>query len=121
MVDRKIGGSYNVGQVRMNWLDFSNMYFAQGNFIECKRAIDNFLDTVKDDGVSGKDIKKEFDVVFAHKKKVEDEVEEKRHEMGFLEEKNFVDTMRSNLEIDTIHELKSICWRICLRDGLFNE
>jgi len=121
MADKSVGMDYSIGHVRMKYLDFANMSFAQGNYIQCRGYIEDFLDTVKEESDAGKAIKFELDKIYDNKKKIVDAVEKKIKEMGYLESKDFEDNAKSELEINTIHDMKEICWRVSLRDGLFNE
>jgi len=121
MTEKNIGMDYSIGHLRIKYLDLANLSFAQNNYTQCKGYIDNFLDTIKSDSDTGREIKSEFDNVFNKRKQVEDAVEKKIDSMGYLERKDFEDNAKTELEINTIHDLKEICWRISLRDGLFNE
>ena len=116
-----LGLDYSIGHTRMKYLDLANIHFTQSNFVACKRDIENFLDTVKEDSDYGKEIKKEFDKVFSNKKKIEDAIDKQITNLGYLERRDFEDGAKSELEVNTIHDMKEICWRIALRDGLFNE
>lgn len=123
MVEKKsnVGMDYSVGHLRMKYLDLANIAFAQGNFIGCKGYIDDFLDTVDGNKEAGKVIGEEFDRVFRHKKILEDELERTVKDMGYLERKDFEDTGKHELEVNVIHDMKEICWRISLKNGLFFE
>lgn len=122
MTDKNnIGMNYSVGHARIKYLDLANMSFAQGNYIQCKGYVDNFLDTVDKESESGKTLKKEFDKIYANKKKVEDAIDEQVKKLGYLEKKDFEDGAKAENEINTIHDLKETCWRIALKDGLFYE
>jgi len=116
-----MGMDYSVGHVRMKYLDLANIHFTQGNFLSCSHDIDNFVDTVDADSKSGKDIKNEFDKIYINKQKIMDMIDKQVEQLGYLERKDFEDSTKSEVEVNTIHDLKEICWRICLRDGLFNE
>ena len=121
MTEKKVGIDYSVGHQRIKSLDLANISFAQGKYVECKRFIDNFLDTIDKESDAGKIIKTEFDKTFRNKKKIEDAIEEQIKNLGYLEKKDFEDNAKAENEINTIHDLKEICWRISLKDGLFHE
>lgn len=116
-----VGMDYSIGHVRIKYLDLANLSFAQGNYTICKGYIDDFIDTINVDSESGKNIKSEFDKVYQHKDKVIEAIDEQISTLGFLERKDFEDKAKSDVEINTIHDLKEICWRISLKDGLFYE
>ena len=121
MSDKSVGMDYSIGHVRMKYLDLANIHFTQGNWGGCRRDLENFLDTVDADSKSGKDIEKDFDKAHNNKDKVEKAIEKQVENLGYLERKDFEDNARGELEINILHDKKEICWRICLRDGLFNE
>jgi len=121
MTESKENISYSIGVTRMKYLDLANMTFAQGNISQCKSYLDSFIDTIDEKTEAGQQLKKEFDEVHLHKKNVEKAAEEKTKDMGWLEKHDFEDMIRQELSVDTIHNLKSICWRACMKYGLFFE
>jgi GDP-D-mannose dehydratase len=121
MTETKETTTYSIGVTRMKYLDLANMSFAQGNLGQCKSYIDSFMDTIKEETEAGKQLKKEFDEVYLHKKNVEDAAEKKATTLGWLEKGDFEDMIRQELNFDTIHNLKSICWMACMKYGLFFE
>lgn len=120
MVDKKEGVS-NIGNTRWKYLDFANIYFAQGQLKQCNDFIDAFIQTLDEKTEAGKSVKKEFDDVYKNKINIESAVEEKVKNMGYLERKDFEDMARRELELETLQNLKSACWRISLQYGLFFE
>ena len=121
MNDKNVGSDYSIGHLRMKYLDLANIAFAQGNFIGCKGYIDDFIDTVDGGKEAGKTIRAEFDRVFERKKRQEAELERTIKDLGYLERKDFEDNGKQELEVNAIHDMKEICWRISLKDGLFFE
>jgi len=122
MVETKsIESGYSIGHLRIKYLDLANIAFAQGNFIGCKGYIDDFLDTVDGENEAGKTISEEFDKIFEHKKQQEIEIEKTIKNMGYLERKDFEDGGKQEIEVNAIHDMKEICWRISLKNGLFYE
>jgi len=122
MVEKSsIGMGYSIGHVRIKYLDLANMTFAQGNYLQCKGYVDDFLDTIDKDSESGKNLKKEFDKIYDNKKKIGNAIEDQSKNLGYLEKKDFEDNAKSENEVNTIHDLKETCWRIALKDGLFYE
>jgi len=121
MVDKNIGMDYSIGHIRIKYLDLANMSFANGNYLQAKGYIDNFLDTVKEDSTSGKEIRDEFDKLFDNKQKIEESITEKTKTLGYLERKDFEDSAKTEIEVNNIHDIKEICWRIALKNGLFHE
>jgi len=121
MADKSIGMDYSIGHARIKYLDLANMSFAQGNYLQAKGYIDNFLDTINKETESGKTLKKEFDKIYSNKKKIDGAIDEQIKNLGYLEKKDFEDGAKSENEVNTIHDLKETCWRIALKDGLFYE
>jgi len=119
--NKNVGGDYSIGHLRMKYLDLANISFAQGNFIGCKGYIDDFIDTIDGSKEAGKIISDEFDKVFTRKKLQEQELERTVKDMGYLEKKDFEDNGKRELEVNAIHDMKEICWRISLKNGLFFE
>lgn len=121
MVDKNIGMDYSIGHIRIKYLDLANMSFAGGNYVQCKGYIDDFLDTVDEKSGSGKLIKQEFDKIYKGRDEILKAVDKRISGMGFLEKKDFEDSAKSEVEVNTIHDIKEVCWRIALKDGLFHE
>jgi len=118
---KEVGMSYSVGHMRIKYLDLANMSFAQGNYLQCKGYIDNFLDTIDENSDVGKEIKKEFDKIYLNKRRVDEVIESQVKNLGYLERKDFEDSAKLENEVNTIHDLKEICWRVSLKNGLFYE
>jgi len=121
MAEKNIGSDYSIGHIRIKYMDMANMSFAAGQYVQCKGYIDSFLDTVKDDSGSGKLLKKEFDNIYSRRNQLLDKIGKEIEDMGYLEKKDFEDAAKSELEVNTIHDIKETCWRIALKDGLFYE
>jgi len=121
MSDKSVGMDYSIGHVRIKYLDLANLSFAQGNYSQCKGYIDSFMDTIKEDSGSGKELKAEFDRVYLHRSNLEKQLELEVGKLGWLERKDFEDQAKSEVSVNTIHDIKEICWRISLKDGLFFE
>jgi len=121
MADKNVGMEYSIGHTRYKYLDLANMSFAGGNYVQCKAYIENFLDTIDENKESGKELKKEFDRIYVNRENIQRGIEKKISGMGFLEKKDYEDNAKAELEINTIHDLKAVCWRIGMKDGLFYE
>ena len=121
MSDKTGGMDYSVGHIRMKYLDLANLSFAQGNYSQCKGYIDSFIDTVDEESTGGKTIKGEFDKIYHNRSLQETQLEEEINKLGFLERKDYEDAAKSEININSLHDLKAVCWRISLKDGLFYE
>jgi len=121
MSEKNTGMDYSIGHIRIKYLDLSNLSFAQGNYTQCKGYIDSFVDTIKKESESGITLKTEFDKIYNYLSKCEKQLEQDVSKLGFLERKDYEDTAKSEIEVNTIHDLKETCWRISLKDGLFHE
>jgi len=119
MVEAKI--DYSIGHLRMKYLDLANIKFAQGDFISCKGFINNFLDTVKDESPAGISIKIEFDKINNMIKQQIRDMEIGMGNLGWLEKRDYETKGREEIEINKIHDMKEICWRIGLKEGLFYD
>lgn len=113
--------NYSMGHLRIKYLDLANMAFAQNNFIAANGYIKDFLDTVEDDTDASNEIKTEFDKVIKIKKQSIDEIRKDAENLGYLEKKDFENRGREDTEINAIHDMKEICWRVALSTGLFND
>ena len=40
---------------------------------------------------------------------------------GYLEQKDLQDEGKTNIEVNSIHDRKQVCWRIALQEGLFYD
>jgi len=121
MSDKTSSMDFSIGHIRMKYLDLANLSFAQGNYSQCKGYIDSFVDTLDEDSVGGQAIKKEFDKIFANRDKLADQLEQEIKKLGYLERQDYETAAKSEVNIDSLHDLKAVCWRISLKDGLFYE
>ena len=112
---------YSIGHLRIKYLDLANNYFAQQQYIIANGFIDDFIGTIDEKSTSGIDIKLEFDNLNRIKKERLQTLKETAEKLGYLEKKDFENNERENIEINNIHDKKAICWRISMRDGLFND
>lgn len=118
MVDKT---DYSIGHYRLKYLDLANMNFAQGNFVQADGFIKAFMDTIKDESQAAIDIKLGFDEITTRKKHQIEQLFEHTSTLGYLEKKDTETEGREEIEINTIHDKKIICWRVCMKYGLFNE
>lgn len=121
MSDKKIGMDYSIGHTRMKYLDLANLSFAQGNYSQCKGYIDGFVNTLDDDSVGGKHITEEFNKIFTNRDLLANNLEQEVKKLGYLERRDYEEAAKSEINIDNLHDLKAVCWRISLKDGLFDE
>ena len=120
-IAEKTLGDYSIGHLRIKYLDLANISFAQNNYTIAKGYIDDFLDTIDETTTHGKNIKTEFDKIHARKKHQLGELEKSVQSLGYLEQKDISNDGRESIEINCIHDMKEVCWRIALANGLFNE
>ena len=120
MAEKQLG-DYSIGHLRIKYLDLANISFAQNSYIIAKGYIEDFLDTIDKDTSEGKEIKTEFDVIHTRKKNQLKELEKSVENMGYLEQKDISNDGRESIEINAIHDMKEVCWRIALKGRLFDE
>ena len=113
--------AYSIGHHRMKYLDMANMAFAQNNFIAVKGYIDAFLDTVKENSSDSMDIKLEFDKIMKIKKEAISKSLEDAKELDYLQKNDYINNNREQIEINALHDMKAVCWRVALKNGLFND
>jgi len=119
MTEKQLG-DYSIGHLRIKYLDLANISFAQNNYTIAKGYIDDFLDTIDEKTDEGKEIKNEFDIIMQRKKRQLNELDTSVKNMGYLEQKDITNDGRESIEINTIHDMKEVCWRVALKGGLFN-
>lgn len=112
---------YKLGILRLKYLDLSNMAFAQQNPILANGYINDFLQTIKEDSKAGKDIKKQFDETMEKREQQLKELFKATEKLGYLEKKDVENRGRQEIEINTIHDKKTICWSVSMENGLFYE
>jgi len=115
--------SYTVGHTRFVNLTEADNVFAIGgieNILHCKRILDNFIGTIKDDSISAKELTKKLDTIYKIKKIRLDELEKNKKDLGYLEEKDG-EMERLKIEAETIFHVKCACWIVSLENGLFKE
>ena len=42
-------------------------------------------------------------------------------DLVYLEKKDVENSGKEEIEINTIHDKKEVCWRVAMKEGLFNE
>jgi len=124
MTETKI--DYSIGHLRIKYLDMANISFAQNtennsNYIAANGHIDSFVDTIKEESKAGKAIKDEFDKITLMKRQVLTNLSESIKDLSYLEKNDIKNRGREEIEINAIHDKKEACWRIAMKEGLFNE
>ena len=117
----KVGDGYSIGHLRIKYLDLANISFAQNNYPLCHGYIKDFLDTVEENGEAGHLIKDEFDRVMRYKKEQIESLGKQVQDLGYLERKDVENQARDQIEVNALHDMKEICWRISLEKGLFYD
>lgn len=112
---------YSIGHLRIKYLDYANVCFAQKNPVAAHGYIDNFLDTVNENSEAGKTLKTEFDMITQRKQRQLNDLERVTEKLSYLEQEDTKRNGRTEIEVNSIHDKKETCWRIAMQYGLFNE
>ena len=120
MAEKQLG-DYSIGHLRSKYLDLASISFAQEKYTIAKGYIDAFLETIDETKPAGKTIKKEFDIIHTRKKQQLKELESSVENMGYLEQRDITNEGHESIEINSIHDMKMICWKVAMGEGLFNE
>ena len=119
MSDSKM--DYSIGHLRMKYLHSANETFAQGNYVQTDGYLKAFTDTIPDVHPCADMIKEEYDNIMLRRKAQMQELQDQIKNMGYLESKDTENRGREEIEINTIHDKKVVCWKIGLHEGLFYE
>jgi len=119
MSDSKM--DYSIGHLRMKYLHSANETFAQGNYVQTDGYLKAFLDTIPDDHPVASFISTEFDNIMVRRKEQMEQLKNEIQNMGYLESKDTENRGREEIEINTIHDKKVVCWRVGLKEGLFYD
>jgi len=117
------GKSYSIGHLRMKYLNEADNVYAMGgmeNILRCKRIIDNFLGTIKEDSDAAEQIQKRFDEINSLKRNLVNSLDSNTKNIGYLERKD-ADAERDMIEVNSIHDMKVACWIVALKYKLFDE
>ena len=121
MVESKVNPSRRLGFERMKYLDMANLAFAEQNWIGCRGYLDAFLETIREDTATADKIKQEFDVIEQERKEQKKQLEDEVSSMGFLEQRDMMERGNTQIEMEYVHSQKTVCWKVAITDGLFNE
>lgn len=119
MAEQKM--DYNIGHIRMKYLDMANMSFTQGNYKECEGFITAFLETIKDDGAEADMIRKNFDSIERIKRERKRDLSEHIKDLGELERVDTKAQGELEITIESLLDRKTICWNVAMKQGLFHE
>ena len=115
---------YTVGHLRMKYLDAANILYANAqnvtDYLGCRDMLYNFIDTIKEDGKAADHLKNELDRINLDKNENIKKLEDDKKNMGYLERKDY-DNERDRIEINAIHDMKTLCWIVALEYNLFYE
>ena len=112
---------YTMGHTRFKYLDNASISFAQGNYVQANREIDNFIGTVLEKTKAAMDLRIELDRINTEKKHQIEQLMAYVKTLGYLEAKDTENRGRDEIEINTIQDKKVACWRISMLEGLFND
>ena len=115
------GGMRRIGQERWKYLDMSTMAFAAGDYIQTEGYLKGFLDTIKNDSEEGNFLKGEFDRIELEKRNKLKDLEEQIRNLGYLEQRDYQERGRTQIEIEAVHNRKTVCWTTAMQMGLFND
>ena len=99
----------------------ASISFTQRAYTQALEFINNFVNTLDENSNPGIELKLEFDDIYHRKNKYISKLKEETKELGYLEKQDTYNKSREQIEINAIHDMKASCWRIALKNGLFNE
>jgi len=123
MVENDNSMGYTLGHLRMKYLNEADNCYTRGgikNYLACKRILQNFLQTIKEESDVSKLIKLELDKMNNSKKQLLMDLDLSFKNAGILEVKG-MDEEKEIIEVNYIHDMKCLLWNISLEHGLFYE
>lgn len=121
MVESTTAGNYKVGISRLRYLDTCNFQFIQGNMEGAKEAVNAFLSTILDTTVAGKELQENIKLIEEKRIKLHKELRSEIDKKGFLEQSLEWNDGHTQIDIETLLDVKAACWAVALGHGLFNE
>ena len=124
MVEETKSGGYTIGHLRMKYIDAASILYANAqtinDYLGCRDMLNNFIDTIKEDGKAAIELTTGLDKINRQKEQQIVDLETAKKNVGYLERKDF-DEQRERIEINAIHDMKTLCWIVALEYGLFYE
>jgi len=120
-MSEKTSGVFQVGLNRARYLDLANMHFIQQNYDAVKESLYAFLDTVDEESEPGIYIIDQFDLIYDERKQQRNKLEQVIRDEGFLEQSITGNNGFTQIEIETLHSMKSVCWTASQKFGLLYE
>ena len=117
----KTGGVFQVGLNRARYLDLANMHFIQQNYDAVKESLYAFLDTVDEESEPGVYIIDQFDLLYDERKQQRSKLEQSILDAGFLEQSITGNNGFTQIETETLHGMKTVCWTAARKFGLLYE
>jgi len=112
---------YSIGHLRIKYLDYANIKFAQNDPVGSQGFVESFLDTIDDFSEAGKTLKQEFDLITLRKKQQHKQLLDACEKLSYLEKEDTRQRGQTEIEVNVIHDRKEACWRVAMKYGLFNE
>ncbi len=120
-MSEKANGVFQIGLNRAKYLDIANMSFIQKNYDGVKESLNAFLDTIDENSDVAKEITEKFDEIYNARINQRIQLEENIKNNGFLEQSIQGNQGFSNIDIETLHSMKALCWAIAQKYGLFYD
>ena len=117
----KTGLGYTIGHIRMKYLNDADNAYAAGEYLVSSRILENFIGTIKEDTEVAKQLKEKLDEIIRLKDMAIREMEKSyQNDAGYFE-KTDAKINRERIEVNAIHDIKTVCWIVSLENGLFYE
>ena len=117
----KTSGVFQVGLNRARYLDLANMHFIQQNYDAAKESLYAYLDTIDEESEPGQYIIDQFDILYEERKQQRERLERSILDEGFLEQSITGNNGFTQIEIETLHGMKAVCWTAAQKFGLLYE
>ena len=114
-------GDFKVGITRLKYLDTCNMQLISNNIDGAKEAIDAFLNTIKDNSEAGIEIKKGIDQIEENRISNHKDLRTEIAKKGFLEQSINWNDGHNQIDVDSLLNIKALCWAVALEHNLFHE
>jgi len=121
MAEPKTNISLRIGFERMKYLDMANIAFAEQNWTGCRGYLDAFLETIPETTKAATEIKELLNEIETTRTNQRNELNNTIKNMGYLEQRDLTERGNTQIEIEYVHSQKTICWKVALTHGLFNE
>ena len=118
-MEKAQSGLRRMGTERWKYLDMANLSFAAGEFVNCNGYINAFIETIDETCPESKELKDDLDSIEEKRRKQIQDLINETEELGYLEQKDIRTNGRERIEIDVVHDRKTVCWTLAIKYGLF--